>query len=211
METPHEDGSIVPVLILDTTGKLVATALQNDKARNKSLEQKTLWVVDGSTGRVLPWAAGGTYLGSAATAGIPYAGPGETAVLENFATGADGWPLRQDARDSGLDNTGPKAGMVPPSGIAQINQIDANFVYELEALIRQRKIDMPEGSYTSHLFKAGVGKIRKKTGEEAVELILADSKETIASEASDLLYHMTVLFAETGVTWQEVLATLKKR
>lgn len=211
METPQQDGTVVPLLILDPKGEVVATALQNDKSRNKSLEQKSLWVVDGATGRVLPWTAGGTYHGPAGTAGVKFEGPGETAVVDGFTKGPDGWPIRQDAEGVHRAHSGPKDGDQGSRGVNQPIQTDANFLYELEGLIKRRKVELPEGSYTTHLFKAGTGKIRKKTGEEAIELILADTNETVASEASDLLYHMTVLFVDLGVSWHEVLDTLKKR
>lgn len=86
-----------------------------------------------------------------------------------------------------------------------------NFLEKLEALVRERYATMPEGSYTTHLFASGAEKIRKKTGEEAVELILARSPEEMLFEASDLIYHMCVLLVSEGLSFRQVFALLEER
>lgn len=81
-------------------------------------------------------------------------------------------------------------------------------------LLMQRKSDLPEGSYTSYLFKNGIDKILKKVGEESTEVIVAgkggDKKETVY-EIADLAYHVMVLMAEMNITPQEVKDELAKR
>ncbi len=74
-----------------------------------------------------------------------------------------------------------------------------------------RKREMPEGSYTTHLFESGPAKIRKKTGEEAVELILAESPEDITCETADLIYHLFVLLTEEGIDFDHIIAELDTR
>lgn len=81
----------------------------------------------------------------------------------------------------------------------------------LEAIVEERRQRMPEGSYTTHLFASGAEKIRKKAGEEAVELILASSREQIVYEAADLLYHMCVLLVSEGISYGEVCGELQER
>jgi phosphoribosyl-ATP pyrophosphohydrolase len=81
----------------------------------------------------------------------------------------------------------------------------------LEAIVEERRQTMPEGSYTTHLFASGPEKIRKKAGEEAVELILASSREQIVFEAADVLYHMCVLLVSEGISYGEVCGELQKR
>jgi phosphoribosyl-AMP cyclohydrolase / phosphoribosyl-ATP pyrophosphohydrolase len=88
---------------------------------------------------------------------------------------------------------------------------DLGILEKLIALLAERKKELPEGSYTTHLFSSGPDKIRKKTGEEAVELILARDQDEIVSEAADLVYHMMVLFAALDIPFNEVLAELTKR
>lgn len=87
----------------------------------------------------------------------------------------------------------------------------ANFLEKLENLVRERHATMPEGSYTTHLFASGAEKIRKKTGEEAVELILASTPEEILFEASDLMYHLCVLLVSEGLSFRQVFALLEER
>lgn len=82
----------------------------------------------------------------------------------------------------------------------------------LEDVIKTRKMQMPENSYTTHLFTKGEDKILKKLGEEAVEVILAKNSidETIY-ETADLLYHIMVYFVYKGIPFDEVLKELNQR
>lgn len=81
----------------------------------------------------------------------------------------------------------------------------------LEAVIASRRREMPEGSYTTYLFSSGSKKIRKKVGEEAIEVIGADSAAELVSESADLLYHLLVLLAAEDVQLDQVLADLGAR
>lgn len=88
------------------------------------------------------------------------------------------------------------------------------FLEELDDLIRSRKRELPEDSYTASLFKSGIDRIAQKVGEEAVETVLeaknSDNK-ALKGEAADLLYHLMVLLAERGITLEEVTETLADR
>ncbi|MBR5578509.1 MAG: bifunctional phosphoribosyl-AMP cyclohydrolase/phosphoribosyl-ATP diphosphatase HisIE [Lachnospiraceae bacterium] len=82
------------------------------------------------------------------------------------------------------------------------------------AVIMDRKLHPKEGSYTNYLFDKGVDKILKKLGEEATEIVIAaknPNANEIKYEISDFLYHMMVLMAEKGVTWEEIVEELAKR
>jgi phosphoribosyl-ATP pyrophosphohydrolase len=81
----------------------------------------------------------------------------------------------------------------------------------LTEVVRRRQQEMPEGSYTSYLFSSGLDKIRKKTGEEAVELVLARERSEVISESADLLYHLLVLLQAEGIETTEVLDELASR
>ncbi len=84
----------------------------------------------------------------------------------------------------------------------------------LDALLKDRKATLPEGSYTTYLFQKGVDKILKKVGEECTEVIIAakadDKKETIY-EIADLAYHVMVLMNEMGISLEEVHRELASR
>ena len=77
------------------------------------------------------------------------------------------------------------------------------FIRQLEALIRSRHEQMPEGSYTTRLFIKGVKAISKKVGEEASESIIEavdGNRDRFIYEASDLIYHYLVLLEQMGVS-----------
>lgn len=87
-------------------------------------------------------------------------------------------------------------------------------IYKLYELIRGRKINMTEGSYTTYLFNSGIDKILKKIGEESSEVIIGaknDSKEEIIYELSDLFYHSLVLMVEKNITLNDIKDELSKR
>ena len=81
-------------------------------------------------------------------------------------------------------------------------------------LIKGRKIDKKEGSYTTYLFEKGIDKILKKVGEESTEVIIAgkanDKKDTIY-EIADLYYHVMVLMVEMDISIDDVMSELASR
>lgn len=82
------------------------------------------------------------------------------------------------------------------------------------SVILDRKEHPKEGSYTNYLFDKGIDKILKKLGEEATEIVIAaknPNPEEVKYEISDFLYHMMVLMAEKGVTWEEITEELANR
>ena len=89
------------------------------------------------------------------------------------------------------------------------------FSYEgLMELIRGRKTDQKEGSYTTYLFQKGLDKILKKVGEECTEVIIAakddDKKETIY-EVADLAYHVMVMMIQMGISLEDIHKELASR
>ncbi len=96
-----------------------------------------------------------------------------------------------------------------------ISESRSEFDYEgLYELIKGRKVDKKEGSYTTYLFEKGLDKILKKVGEESTEVIIAakaqDKAETIY-EISDLIYHLTVLMVEAGISLEDIRTELASR
>jgi len=91
---------------------------------------------------------------------------------------------------------------------------DIQFLEYLQDFIDQRKQEMPEGSYTTSLFKKGTRTIAQKVGEEAVETIIgamADDDENFLYEGADLLYHLIVLLSYKGYRIEDLARELKKR
>ena len=85
---------------------------------------------------------------------------------------------------------------------------------ELYEIIKNRKVQPKEGSYTNYLFDKGLDKILKKVGEEATEVVIAakneDSRELVY-ETADVLYHLLVLLVEKGVSYEAILEELASR
>lgn len=89
------------------------------------------------------------------------------------------------------------------------------FSYEgLYEMIKGRKTEPKEGSYTTYLFEKGMDKILKKVGEECTEVIIGAAKgdkEEATYEIADLAYHVMVMMVEQGITMKDVTGELAKR
>jgi phosphoribosyl-ATP pyrophosphohydrolase len=95
--------------------------------------------------------------------------------------------------------------------------MDTKLPHPLDRLygrILERESAPPEGSYTAKLLREGIGKIAKKVGEEAVETALAAvarDKSAVIGESADLLYHLLVLWAASGIAPEEIYLALDAR
>ena len=81
-------------------------------------------------------------------------------------------------------------------------------------MIRERKLNPSEESYTSSLFQKGINKIAQKVGEEAVEVVIEakdDDNELFKNEVSDLLFHLLVLLEQKNIDLDEVIDVLRSR
>ncbi len=85
---------------------------------------------------------------------------------------------------------------------------------EVARVIRSRRVNRPEGSYTVKMLDGGIDRILKKVGEEAGEVIIAaknHSKDEIAWEVADLLYHALVMMELEDVSLSQVAVQLHRR
>lgn len=188
-----------PLIVRSRDGAIVDVVESTEKSRTKTLERGRLWVANGATGRVLPW--GGDVDGAPCAPPLTHA-----PSLSGLA-----WfevRLTEAADAAGETTTAGTAGEEPAHPTASE---PPEIIARLEALVRARRRDLPEGSYTTHLFRSGRSKIRKKLGEEAVETILAADRDELRSEAADLLYHLTVLLVDEELPWSEVITELAGR
>ncbi len=223
---PQTVQEIKPLVIRTAGGDIIDVSLMNPKCRSKSIERNQLWHLHRETGRTLPYderyelqelksrenwyeavislfdkGNSGHASGAAESAGqTPTAKPhpgqlsaGQPDTTQNMQSEA--WETPQEPEAEG--------------GMPQQNC--GGVLESLEAIVRERRVTMPEGSYTTHLFSSGAEKIRKKAGEEAVELILADSRGQIVYEAADLLYHLCVLLVSEDISYTEVCTELHRR
>jgi len=88
------------------------------------------------------------------------------------------------------------------------------FLSELSDFIEKRHKEMPEGSYTTSLFKDGLNRMAQKVGEEALELVIEatnGTNERLIYEGSDMLYHLIVLLTSKGLRIEDMAAELMER
>ncbi|MGY4687276.1 bifunctional phosphoribosyl-AMP cyclohydrolase/phosphoribosyl-ATP diphosphatase HisIE [Petrotoga sp. DB-2] len=120
-----------------------------------------------------------------------------------------------------VDQTGPACHLGTKSCFRKLEQIDKlpesnidyslDFLNQLKEIIKDRKKNPKEGSYTTYLFNEGKEKIYKKFGEEAVEVLVAPNRERTIYETADMIYHLLVLLTYEGIDIGEVVQELKKR
>lgn len=85
---------------------------------------------------------------------------------------------------------------------------------ELYKIIEERKKNLPENSYTASLFKKGNDRIIQKTGEEAIEVVIAaknNDKQQIIYETADLIFHILIMLSALDIKPDEVMEELDKR
>lgn len=187
MSLPPVGADALPLVVL-SGGRVAAVARMNRKGCAKSLADGRLWALHADTGRLLPFEAGGRLLRLVERPGwyeaeLEAAPPAEAGI----------------------------AGAEKAAGASAAPAVGPDVLRRLAELIARRHQELPEGSYTTHLFEEGTDKIRKKLGEEAVELILAGNPSELVYEAADLIYHLLVLLEDSAVGLDEVLAELGRR
>ncbi|WP_041518070.1 bifunctional phosphoribosyl-AMP cyclohydrolase/phosphoribosyl-ATP diphosphatase HisIE [Bacillus subtilis] len=193
----NEEG-LIPAIVQDAASKEVLTlAYMNKESYEKTLETKETWFY--SRSRQALWHKGETSGNTQAVKGIRY-------------------DCDQDALIVLVEPSGPAChtGSYSCFSKEQTEEQGARFdiMNELERVIAERQAEMPEGAYTTYLFREGVDKILKKVGEEASEVIIAAKnrdREELKWEAADLLYHLLVLLREQALPLDDVLDVLKKR
>ncbi len=206
---------IIPLVILDEAGAVADVVACNRKSRNKSVEQGELWVALPENGRVLPYRQGGVPCGPFTLPDVDAAPFAVVAAFGHVSTVSSAGGRQKNVSASDKE-AAPAAPAAPSTTAAPSHNADANeariaVLSDLADLIARRRREMPEGSYTTHLFTKGGEKIRKKTGEEAIEVILAQTSEELTSEAADLLYHLMVLLEWEGVRIETVIQELQRR
>lgn len=198
--------SLRVVKIIAESGNLFDSVVTNEKGYRKSLENGCLWIVFPQTGRLLPYCGEEKFLQIAEvndTIEVRYSEKSVGKFVENCGKPVENVDKCTD--NSNLEQIPSKKEENPQPFII------GESLLKLEKIIQERHQSLPEGSYTTHLFRSGKEKIRKKTGEEAVELILAKEKKEIIYEAADLLYHLFVLLESEEIRLSEIVDELNSR
>lgn len=97
---------------------------------------------------------------------------------------------------------------------ADVNEEPLMFLKHLQGVLNQRFTEMPEGSYTTELFKSGVNRMAQKVGEEAVETVIEATNgedNRLLYEGADLIYHLMVLLTSKGYGIENLAKELQDR
>ena len=187
-------GGLVPAIIQDNvTRKVLMLGFMNKEAYDKTVEtgKVTFW----SRTRNCLWTKGET--------------SGNFLNVKDILLDCDKDTLLIKARPEG-----PVCHTGADTCWNEQNSVDLNFLSYLQDFIDRRFREMPEGSYTTSLFKSGVNRMAQKVGEEAVETVIEATNGTddrLIYEASDLIYHLIVVLASKGHRIEELAAELVKR
>ena len=203
----YDSNGLVPAIAQDwLDGSILMLAWMNQESLKKTLESKEVhyW----SRSRSELWRKGAT--------------SGNTQSLKEirYDCDADAILLSIEQRGDGACHTGERSCFF--NEIIQTSKTQkqrkalpiSNICSDLFNTLHERSISPKEGSYTNQLLVKGSNTILKKIGEESAEFVMAcmeNDKESIASEAADLLYHMQVALLHKGVSWREVLEILNSR
>lgn len=196
-ELRFDEAGLIPAIVQDAASKEVLTlAYMNRESYEKTIETKETWFYSRSRGEL--WHKGAT--------------SGNTQKVKAIRYDCDQDALIVLAEPSGpACHKGSYSCFSPGKADAQDR---FGILNELESVIAKRQAEMPDGAYTTYLFREGVDKILKKVGEEAAEVIIAAKNrdhEELKWEAADLLYHLLVLLREQSLPLDDVLDVLAKR
>ena len=183
---------LIPAVIQDnTTLQVLMVGFMNEDALNHTIKEGKVTFFSRSKNRL--WTKGET--------------SGNFLYVKEIKTDCDNDTLLIKA-----DPAGPVCHTGSISCFA--NDSPKGFLFKLEQVINQRIDDDVKDSYTNKIFRKGINKAAQKVGEEAVELIIEakdDNRELFINEASDLLYHLLILFKAKGITISDVEDCLSKR
>lgn len=185
---------LIPAIIQDSiTGKVLMLGYMNAEAYEKTMTDKIVTFFSRSKQRL--WTKGET--------------SNNFLHVKNVLIDCDGDTILIYASPDG-----PTCHTGDDTCFQETNEGKVLFINHLRAVIKDRKLNPSDKSYTTELFKKGVNKVAQKVGEEAVELVIEakdDNKELFLGEAADLFYHYLVLLEHKDYSFDEVLDVLIKR
>lgn len=184
---------LVPAIIVDSkTDKILMLGFMNEESLKKTIEigKATFY----SRSRKTLWIKGET--------------SGNFLIVNEIVADCD-----NDSLIIYADPIGPVCHLGSYSCFPLENK-GINFLEKLSDIIIQRKLTLPEGSYTTKLFRDGSDRIIQKVGEETVEVMIAaknGSRKEIIYESADLLFHLMVMLQDHDIELRDVIAELESR
>ena len=191
----EKGGGLVPAIIQDpTTGKVLMLGYMNQEAYEKTMA--TGKVTFYSRSRQCLWTKGET--------------SGNYLHLVSISVDCDNDTLLVKATPDG-----PTCHTGTDTCWGEKNETNPLlFLTELQDFIIKRHEEMPEGSYTTSLFKDGLNRMAQKVGEEALELVIEavnGTNDRLIYEGSDMLYHLIVLLTSKGLRIEDMARELQER
>lgn len=190
-----KSNGLVPAIVQDAkTRKVLMLGYMNEEAYKKTVETKKVTFF--SRSRQTLWTKGDTSGNYLDLVSIKVDCDNDTLLVEAIPCG----PVCHTGTDTcwGDKNEG--------------NPLD--FLTELQDFIETRYKEMPEGSYTTSLFKDGLNRMAQKVGEEALETVIEavnGTDDRLIYEASDMFYHLIVLLTSKGLRIEDIAKELKTR
>lgn len=185
---------LVPAIVQDAlSGKVLMQGYMNEEALAKTNESGMVTFFSRSKNRL--WTKGET--------------SGNFMELVSIAVDCDGDSILVKAKPRG-----PVCHTGADTCFQEVNSSKTVFIDQLRAIIKDRKNNPSDTSYTASLFAKGINKVAQKVGEEAVEIVIEakdDNKELFMGEAADLMYHYLVLLEAKGYELDEVMDVLIDR
>lgn len=188
-------GGLVPAIIQDATTKnVLMLGFMNQEAYNKTLETKKVTFY--SRSRKCLWTKGETSGNFLNLVSIKNDCDNDTLLIKVNPTG----PTCHKGTDTCWDENN------------EVNPL--LFLTFLQDFIEKRHKEMPEGSYTTSLFKDGLNRMAQKVGEEALEAVIEacnGTNERLVYESADMIYHLIVLLTSKGLRIENLAKELQIR
>ena len=203
-----DEHGLVPAIVQDArTHEVLTLAYMNEESLRRTLETGQTWFWSRSRNEL--WHKGETSGNTQAVVELisdcdndailirvnPTGPACHTGLMSCFHNQID---FKPSSNEAGTDDT----------------NVLSDTLESLYRVIESRKLERPEGSYTSYLFDQGIDKILKKVGEETSETIIAaknDDDRLFIGEVSDLIYHLLVLMVARGISLDQITSELKRR
>ena len=196
MNIDFEKGNgLVPAIIQDSrTRKVLMLGYMNRQAHEKTVETKRVTFF--SRQRQCLWTKGETSGNFLNLVSIESDCDNDTLLVKAIPDG----PICHKGTDTCWGEENEKSNI--------------EFLSELQDFIEKRRKEMPEGSYTTSLFKDGINRIAQKVGEEALETVIEavnGTTERVVYEGADLLYHLIVMLTSKGLRIEDLAKELQVR
>ena len=196
-ELKFDEKGLIPAIVTDAdTGRVLTLAYMNRESLAITMEKKLTCFF--SRSRQALWLKGET--------------SGNYQHVVSITADCDRDALEVRVRPDGpACHTGTTSCFTAPVLEDEAEAFSIEGLYEL---IRGRKTEKKEGSYTTYLFEKGIDKILKKVGEECTEVLIGaakNDKEETVYEIADLAYHLLVLMVEMGISLEDIIAEESKR